>query len=106
MGWAAAHSTETGSRNVRRGSIASLWPRAAHFRSSPNSDFVSVRRHVSNVPRADVALLFNCFVGARGLREQFWGQRLSCLRLMTNSNFVGWTTGRSAGFSPLRIRPA
>ena len=26
-------------------------------------------------------------------------------RLMTNSNFVGCTTGRSAGFSPLRIRP-
>jgi hypothetical protein len=25
---------------------------------------------------------------------------------MANSNFVSWTTGRSAGFSPLRIRPA
>lgn len=27
------------------------------------------------------------------------------LRLMASSNFVDWTTGRSAGFSPLRIRP-
>src|SRR5262245_55495619 len=27
-------------------------------------------------------------------------------KLMTNSNFVGCCTGRSAGFSPLRIRPA
>ena len=27
------------------------------------------------------------------------------LRLMTNSNLVGCITGRSAGFSPLRIRP-
>ena len=27
------------------------------------------------------------------------------LRLMTNSNLVGRKTGRSAGFSPLRIRP-
>src|SRR5262249_7880229 len=27
------------------------------------------------------------------------------LRLMTNSNLVGCMTGRSAGFSPLRIRP-
>jgi hypothetical protein len=27
------------------------------------------------------------------------------LRLTTNSNLVGCTTGRSAGFSPLRIRP-
>src|SRR5215472_6634065 len=26
-------------------------------------------------------------------------------RLMTNSNFVACTTGKSAGFSPLRIRP-
>jgi len=28
------------------------------------------------------------------------------LRLITNSNFVGCMTGRSAGFSPFRIRPA
>src|SRR5262245_23179800 len=26
-------------------------------------------------------------------------------RLITNSNFVGWTTGKSAGFAPLRIFP-
>src|SRR5262249_23724268 len=31
---------------------------------------------------------------------------LAVLRLMTSSNFVGWTTGKSAGFSPLRIQPA
>src|SRR5262249_48324513 len=28
------------------------------------------------------------------------------LRLITNSNFVGSITGRSPGFSPLRMRPA
>jgi hypothetical protein len=28
------------------------------------------------------------------------------LRLITNSNLVVWTTGRSAGFAPLRILPA
>jgi hypothetical protein len=27
-------------------------------------------------------------------------------RLMASVNLVGWTTGRSAGFSPLRMRPA
>src|SRR5947199_10729707 len=27
------------------------------------------------------------------------------LRLITNSNLLDWMTGRSAGFSPLRIRP-
>jgi hypothetical protein len=31
---------------------------------------------------------------------------LAVLRLMTNSNFTVCWTGRSAGFSPLRIRPA
>jgi hypothetical protein len=30
---------------------------------------------------------------------------LAVLRLITNSNLVDWITGRSAGFSPLRIRP-
>jgi hypothetical protein len=30
---------------------------------------------------------------------------LAVLRWMTNSNLVGCTTGRSAGFSPLRILP-
>jgi hypothetical protein len=31
---------------------------------------------------------------------------LAVLRLMTNSNVVGCTTGRSAGLAPLRILPA
>src|SRR6266446_5499892 len=36
-----------------------------------------------------------------------WRPRASAvLRLRTSSNLVGCTTGRSAGFSPLRIRPA
>jgi hypothetical protein len=30
----------------------------------------------------------------------------AALRLMTSSNLVGWITGKSAGFSPLRMRPA
>ena len=30
---------------------------------------------------------------------------LAVLRLMTSSNLVGCITGRSAGFSPLRMRP-
>jgi len=30
---------------------------------------------------------------------------LAALRLMISSNLVGWATGRSAGFSPLRTRP-
>src|SRR5262245_46895732 len=30
---------------------------------------------------------------------------LAVLRLIKNSNLVAWSTGRSVGFSPLRIRP-
>src|SRR5262249_26897636 len=32
-------------------------------------------------------------------------RRLAVLRLITNSNFVDWITGRSAGLAPLRMRP-
>jgi hypothetical protein len=31
---------------------------------------------------------------------------LAVIKLMTISKVVGCTTGRSAGFSPLRMRPA
>jgi hypothetical protein len=31
---------------------------------------------------------------------------LAVLRLITNSNFVGCTTGRSPAFSPFKMRPA
>src|SRR5262249_5422128 len=35
-----------------------------------------------------------------------WSPRfLAVLRLITNSNFVGWRTGRSAALAPLRICP-
>lgn len=30
---------------------------------------------------------------------------LAVLRLITNSNFTGWRTGRSSGLAPLRMRP-
>jgi hypothetical protein len=34
------------------------------------------------------------------------GQRLAVFKLMTSSKVVGCCTGRLAGFSPLRMRPA
>jgi hypothetical protein len=36
---------------------------------------------------------------------RFRPSALAVFRLMTNSNFAGCTTGRSAGFSPFRMRP-
>jgi hypothetical protein len=37
------------------------------------------------------------------VRRNGEAERLRSLRLITNSNFVGRTTGRSAGLAPLRI---
>src|SRR5262249_48379950 len=39
------------------------------------------------------------------LSETVTPSDLAVLRLMTNSNFVDWTIGRSAAFAPFRIRP-
>jgi hypothetical protein len=56
------------------------------------------------VPTTEVAFSFDHFVGEgekrRRDREPI---AFAVLRLMTNSNLDGWTTGKSAGFSPLRI---
>jgi GAF domain-containing protein len=38
------------------------------------------------------------------LVQNFTAQAVAVLRLITNSNLIGCTTGRSAGFSPLRMR--
>jgi hypothetical protein len=40
------------------------------------------------------------------LYDKVCREALAVLRLMTNSNFTVCWTGKSAGFSPLRIRPA
>src|SRR5262245_56244621 len=42
---------------------------------------------------------------ASSLSGTFRPSTLAVLRLMTSSNFIGCATGRSAGFSPLRMRP-
>ena len=50
----------------------------------------------------------NCFTNYRSARTSTFGGivRPICFavfRLMMNSNFVGCSTGKSAGFAPLRI---
>ena len=49
-------------------------------------------------------LLFTSSASARTLSGTVSLSALAVLRLITNSNFTDCTTGRSAGFSPLRIR--
>jgi hypothetical protein len=43
---------------------------------------------------------------ANGRRGAVTARALAVLRLLTNLNLVGWKIGKSAGFSPLRIRAA
>src|SRR3981189_2826579 len=90
--------------DLRYGSIASVWPPASHFRSTPNNGhhpvgrlgpFCANRRHHS---MTSVACSGSVFGTVRP-------SAFAVLRLMTRSNLVGSNTGRSAGFSPLRIRP-
>ena len=71
----------------------------------PKADMCSATRHVRFVPIADISALFDHLVGAS---EHAWrhgeAERLGGLRLITKSYLVGACTGRSAGFSPLKIR--
>jgi hypothetical protein len=43
-----------GRRDFRYGSIASSWPSADHFRSTPGTDILRAARHASNVPNSDM----------------------------------------------------
>jgi hypothetical protein len=68
------------------------------------ADIVRRDQRVRKVPVTDsIASLFDHLVGACERR----GRHCEVERpaLMTNSNLVDCTTGRSAGFAPLRMRP-
>ena len=58
--------------------------------------------------RDEIAPLHSITSSARAssVGGQLRPSALAVLRLMTSSNLVGCRTGRSAGFSPLRMRPA
>src|SRR5262249_30745810 len=83
----------------------------SHVRFAPNSDIDCVFRHVRFGPKADscTAALRTLFDHLVSSREQGRGHRepkraLAALRLMTSSNLVGNSTGRSPGFSPFNMR--
>jgi hypothetical protein len=51
MGWAAAHSPETGSRNVRWGSDPDVTALKSDFRFAPEGDSSPTSRQVRDVPK-------------------------------------------------------
>src|SRR5262245_39516486 len=56
--------------------------------------------------RASVGHSITSSASVSRLSETLSPSVFAVLRLMTNSNFVDCNTGRSPGFSPLRMRPA
>jgi hypothetical protein len=92
-------------RDVRDGSFASFWPSAGYFWSSP------VSRHAKQPPaclkRAISGRLpghsITAFASASTLSGISRPIAFAVLTLMTSSNLVGCSTGRSAGFAPFAI---
>jgi hypothetical protein len=66
--------------------------------------------HAAEPPSSDMNVrLFIRSPGRRGASSvagTLIESAIAVARLMTNSNLVGCTTGRSAGLAPLRMRPA
>jgi hypothetical protein len=99
---------------VRPGSFASVWPDHGDFRSTPVNGHSQDRRaclkgansglmHRSNDMRG-CNTIFNHLVGAR--EQPSWMSRpsaLAVLRLITSSNLVGNSTGRSVTGMPFSI---
>jgi hypothetical protein len=59
---------------------------------------------LSAAPRRSVAYWITSSAVANSVSGMVRPSALAVLRLMTSSNLVGACTGRSAGFSPLRMR--
>src|SRR6516165_1569136 len=79
----------------------------------PKADMGQSRCDVRFVPKADILHRGNLrrysitsSTRARSVGGISRPSAFAVLRLITNSNLVGSITGRSPGFSPLRIRPA
>jgi hypothetical protein len=78
----------------------------------PKADIAECDRHVRFVPKADILRCgkkrrYSITSSARAdrLGGTSMPSALAAFRLMTNSNLLDCTTGRSAGFSPLSTRP-
>jgi len=100
-------------RHISTLPIASLWQRADHFRSSPNSGLGVALRQLTLC--AITGLLHRSQLGSYSITSSALASSVggtlrpsafAVLRLMINSNLVGSTTGRSAGLAPARTRPA
>ena len=88
--------------NVRFGSKADIAECETNVRFTPESGFVPNSGHCALL---DATYSITTFADASRPGGTLIPIALAVDRLMASSNWVGCTTGMSAGFSPLRIRP-
>ena len=98
-----------GSGDVRFGSKADICTAQGHVRFTPESGHVQRTNDVRFVPKADISAANITYSITSSARARSVGgtvrpSALAVLRLITSSYLVGACTGRSAGFSPLRMR--
>ena len=95
--------------HVAYGSKADMTALSRDVRFTPKADTDQSALNVRKVPEADIDLIYysitlvaSASIGA-GIAIP---SAFAVFRLMTNSNLVDCITGRFAGLSPLRMRPA
>jgi len=69
-------------------------------------DYARFQRTFANAIRSEVIYSMISSASAERFGGTSMPSALAVLRLMTSSNLVDCTTGKSPGFSPLRILPA
>ena len=79
-------------------------PQYAMSALPPRADMCGALAHVRFVPIADIGYSITSSAVASSVGEIMRPSAFAVLRFMTISYLVGACTGRSAGFSPLRMR--
>src|SRR5262249_38474921 len=98
-------STWNGFAYVRFGHKQTLALQNVTSALHPKADMCGALAHVCFGPKADIAAYsISSLARARSELGTVRPSALAVFRLITKSNFVAACTGRSAGFSPLRMR--
>src|SRR6516225_8769706 len=89
-------------RHPRSGDLCPLYPRKRTLQRAIGMSALCQKRTYAPL---DATYSITTFADASRPGGTLIPIALAVDRLMTSSNWVGCTTGMSAGFSPLRIRP-
>jgi hypothetical protein len=92
----------------RRRSSGAIVSIRLNVRFGSEADMCDATAHVRFGPKADIVPLYSITSSARPSNDRgtLSPRDFAVLRFMTSSSLVNCCTGRSAGFSPRRMRPA